>query len=74
MNRTDELSKSRKLKNIIVVYDYANINGGAAKVEIQSAIGLSNRYYVCYFAGVDPICDELAKSNIDVKCLNINDI
>ena len=55
MNRTDELSKSRKLKNIIVVYDYANINGGAAKVEIQSAIGLSNRYYVCYFAGVDPI-------------------
>ena len=44
MNRTDELSKSRKLKNIIVVYDYANINGGAAKVEIQSAIGLSNRY------------------------------
>ena len=65
---------SANLKNIIVVYDYAYINGGAAKVAIQGAVGLSNKYHVCYFAAVGPICNELAKSNVEVKCLNINDI
>lgn len=67
-------NNSEKIKNIIVVYDYAYINGGAAKVAIQGAVGLSSRYHVCYFAGVGPICDELAESNVEVQCLNINDI
>lgn len=65
---------STNLKNIIVVYDYAYINGGAAKVAIQGAVGLSKKYHVCYFATVGPTCDELVKSNVEVKCLNINDI
>ena len=29
------------VKNIVIVYDYAFINGGAAKVAIQSAVELS---------------------------------
>ena len=65
----------RDLKNIIVVYDYAEINGGAAKVAIQSAIALSKKNFnVYYFAASGPICDELTNSEVKTICLNLNDI
>lgn len=64
-----------KLKNIIIAYDCANINGGAAKVAIQSAIALSNENYnVYFFAASGPIDDGLERSNVIVKCLGLNDI
>ena len=66
--------ESNKVKNVIVVYDCAFVNGGAAKVAIQSAIGLSRKFHVCFFATVGPICEELKNSNVEVKCLEGNDI
>ena len=65
----------KKIQNIIVVYDYAYVNGGAAKVAIQSAISLSEAgYTVYYYAAVGPVCDELMQSNVKVSCLGIKDI
>ena len=64
-----------ELKNVIVVYDYAAINGGAAKVAIQSAIALSEQQLnVIYFAAVGPIDEALRKSSVKVVCLGQDDI
>jgi len=69
------VNMSGKLENIIIVYDYAEINGGAAKVAIQSAIALSEHHYnVFYFAACGPVNEALQKSNVSVICLDINDI
>jgi len=63
------------LKNIIIVYDCANINGGAAKVAIQSAIALSKQEYnVFFFAASKPIDSGLEASKVNIKCLDIKDI
>lgn len=63
------------VKNVVVVYDYAYINGGAAKVAIQSAVGLKHRgLNVCYYAAVGPVCETLTINNVPVRCLNIQDI
>lgn len=60
---------------VVVVYDYAYINGGAAKVAIQSAIELSKKGVdVVYFAAVGPICRELKESSVEIICMNILDI
>lgn len=61
--------------NIIIVNDFAYINGGAAKVAIVSAIELSRKgYNVTFFSAVGPICNELKNSKVNVICLNQNDI
>ena len=66
---------SEKLKNIIIVYDCAEINGGAANVAIQSAIALSSLGYNTYFfASSGPINEDLEKNKVYVKCLGLNDI
>lgn len=63
------------MENIIVVYDYAFINGGAAKVAIRSAVGLSDEgYHVSYYCAVGPVCEELSESSVNVRCLDIDDI
>ena len=66
----------RKLKNIVIVYDYAYFNGGAAKVAIQSAIALSKQTHlnVFYFSAVGPVCEELICSAVHCVCLSIKDI
>ena len=41
---------------VVVVADHAHINGGQAKVSIESAIGLAGRgHEVTYFAAVGPV-------------------
>lgn len=64
------------LKNIIVVYDYCYINGGAAKVAIESACALADNpeINIYYFGAVGPVCTELKNSKVSVKCLNMKDI
>ena len=63
------------LKNIIVVNDFAFINGGAAKVAIESAIGLSEQgYHIVFFAAVGPIDERLERAGIRVVCLGQRDI
>lgn len=61
--------------NIIIINDFAFINGGAEKVAIQSAIELSKmRNEVYFFAAVGPVCSELKNSKVNVICLDNNDI
>ena len=43
------------LKNIVIVNDCAHIEGGAASVAINSAIGLAKHYSVYLFSAVQPI-------------------
>ncbi len=62
------------VKNIIFVFDYAYVDGGAANVAIQSAVALAEQYRVCFFAAVGPVCDALKESRVEVTCLDQQDI
>lgn len=65
----------KTLKNIIVVCDFAYIEGGASRVAHESAIELARRgYNVFLFSSVGPISQELQNSKVKVICLNQNDI
>ena len=61
---------------ILIINDYAYIEGGAGKVAISSAIGLADKgHEVVYFSAVGPMSDELKKSNIKkIICLDQKDI
>lgn len=61
--------------NVIVVNDNAHVNGGAAKVAIQEAVGLANRGHSIYFVcAVQPIAEELVYSNITIVCSQQHDL
>jgi glycosyltransferase involved in cell wall biosynthesis len=63
------------LRNVIVVSDYAHVTGGAAKVAINSAIGLADLgLNVRFFAAVGPVADSLLRSRVRVECLHQFDI
>lgn len=63
------------LENVIVVNDQAHINGGQAKVAIETAKGLSERgLNVTFFAAVGPVDQSLEASGVRVVCLNQKDI
>ena len=60
-----------KVKNIIVVCDFANITGGAERVAVTSAVSLAETdSNVVMFTGKGSVCDELKNSNVHVICLN----
>lgn len=61
--------------HVIVVNDYAYINGGASKVAISSALALANSgYEVSFLSLVGPVMSELEQSPVLVHCLNQHDI
>ena len=64
------------MKNrVIIVYDFAFINGGQAKVAIDSARLLAESgIKVTYFAAVGPIDDSLQHDLIDVELIGQHDI
>lgn len=62
------------LKNIIIVNDWASIEGGAANVAINSAIGLAKQYCVYLFSAVQPIDERLGEVGIKVICIGKKDI
>jgi glycosyltransferase involved in cell wall biosynthesis len=65
---------TENIKNVVVIYDFAYQNGGAAKIAIDTALGLAERgKRVIYFAAVSPI-DERFQNKVNVVCLNQNDI
>ena len=65
----------KKIKNLVVVCDYAYIEGGATSVAIQTALSMVDRIEnVYYFSAVGPVCKELVNSDVYVICLNQNDI
>lgn len=60
---------------IVVASDHAAINGGLAKVAIESAIGLASRgHRVFYFAAVAPVEPRLREAGVNVICLNQPDL
>ena len=60
---------------VVVVADHAHINGGQAKVSIESAIGLAGRgHEVTYFAAVGPVDPRLEAAGVKVVCLGQGDI
>ncbi len=57
--------------HIIIVNDFAYINGGASQVALSSAIALArNGYRVSLFAAVGPAMPELEKAGVEVSLLN----
>lgn len=60
---------------IVLVADHGAINGGQAKVAIESALGLAARgHRVTLFAAMGPIDPRLAPAGIRVVCLDQDDI
>lgn len=58
-----------------IVADHGHINGGQAKVAIESAIGLARKgHRVTFFVAVPPIDPRLAEAGIEVICLDQVDI
>ena len=63
------------LKNIIIIQDFAYINGGNAKVALTSAIGLKKKgYNVVVFSGMGPVSPLLLEEGVEVVCLNQQDL
>lgn len=64
-----------KVNNIIIYNDFGYLSGGAAKVAIDMAIGLSNKgYNVIFFCGTGPIDNELKTNVKQVICLHQPDM
>ena len=62
------------LKNIVIVNDFANTDGGAGKVAIDVALSLSNIYNVVFFTSVQPIDVRLKNTAIKLVCVGKPDI
>ena len=55
------------LKTIVIINDFAYINGGAGQVALSSALGLAEHGYdVIVFAAVGPVMPELVNAGIKV--------
>ncbi len=63
-------ASAQAARRVVIVYDFGFVNGGAAQVAIQSAIGLAARgVQVDYFCAVGPADPQLAKAGVAVTCL-----
>lgn len=64
-----------KLRNVVIINDYARVEGGAAKVAIASARGLALAgYNVTYIFAVGPASDDLVHANIKLIDLKQYDL
>ncbi|MEE9443812.1 MAG: glycosyltransferase family 4 protein [candidate division Zixibacteria bacterium] len=62
-------------RSVIIVNDFAHINGGAALVALSSARALASRgYKVVLLAAVKPIDPDLAASDVEVVCTGQKEI
>lgn len=66
--------KESAIKNVIIINDFAYINGGAGKVALSTALELANYYKVYLLTAVEPIADFLKTSSVNVICLGQKDI
>lgn len=63
------------IKTVVILNDHACINGGQAKIAIQSAIALSRQgLEVIFFAPCGPVDTALENSNVKVVCLGQYDL
>lgn len=67
---------SVSITDVVIVNDFAFVNGGAAQIAIDTARILADHgHRVTFFAAVGPVDDSLSRSpNINVVCLNQCDI
>lgn len=60
---------------VVVVNDHAHVNGGSAKVAIDSAKGFARRgYRVDFFSAVGPIDPSLVEAGVEVTLLDQPDV
>jgi glycosyltransferase involved in cell wall biosynthesis len=65
----------RTLDTVVIIIDHGHVNGGSAKVAIESAIGLANRgQRVIFFCAAGPVDSRLERSVDRVVCLGQRDI
>ena len=63
------------VERVLIVGDYALINGGQPKIAIDTATLLADRGLgVTYFAACGPVTDALLRPEIEVVCLDQSDI
>ncbi|MGJ3230759.1 MAG: glycosyltransferase family 4 protein [Oceanicaulis sp.] len=61
--------------HVIIINDHAFINGGQAKVAIDTALGLAERgYEVTFFAACGPADERLPSARVRVVCLDQADL
>lgn len=66
---------SQHVEAAVILYDYAFVNGGAAKVAITTALELRKRgMRTIYFSAVGPIDARLQDAGVEVVCLGQQDI
>lgn len=69
------MSRTEPPLEIVVAYDYGHVNGGAAKVAIDGALGLAARgHRVTFFAPVGPPDPRLAPGGVDVVVMDQSDL
>lgn len=60
---------------VVIVSDFGEVNGGAAKVAIASACALAERgIKVLFVCAVAPVSARLQRAAIDVRCLGLRDV
>jgi glycosyltransferase involved in cell wall biosynthesis len=65
-----EVAYEGPLRQVLIVGDFASINGGQAKVAIDAALLLADAgFEVTFFAASGPVCRELEHPGIRVRCL-----
>ena len=66
-----DLARVSACQTVIVVSDFAYVQGGAAKVAVDEALSLrALGLRVIFFSAVGPVGPQLAGSDIEVICLN----
>lgn len=71
----EDADKRRDVEHVLVVGDYALINGGQPKIAIDTANLLADRGIgVTFFAACGPVIDALKRPEIEVICLEQSDI
>ncbi len=61
--------------HLVILNDFAHINGGTAMVALSSAAALARRGYpVTLFASVGPVMEELRRDGVDIVCLGRHEI
>jgi glycosyltransferase involved in cell wall biosynthesis len=60
---------------VVICVDHASINGGQAKVAVDSAIGLKRHgHRPIFFAAAGPVAPELEAAGVEVVCLGQHDL
>lgn len=57
-------------RSVVIINSFCHVQGGASRVAIDEAVGLSSRgVQVIFLGAVGPVCDELSAASLRVICL-----